>query len=110
MSKSKDLESIITKLDTNSLNDKDIDSDDLNLQQKRFEILRYEEDTNSRKNLAYWAATVVSIYLFTVLMMLLFNDSYIGLSDQVLSILLGTTTLNVLGLMYIVLKGYFKVK
>ncbi|WP_375579852.1 hypothetical protein ABWH96_01880 [Marivirga tractuosa] len=110
MSKKENLESILTKISYNALHDKDVDSDDLNLQQKRFEILRYNEDTNSRKKLAYWAATVVSIYLFLVLTILLFNNSFIKLSDQVLSILLGTTTLNVLGLMYIVLKGYFKVK
>lgn len=106
----KNLESILSKIGKNSLHDQDIDSDDLDLQKKRFENQRYKEDTESRKILAYWAAIVVSIYLLIVLMILILNHKYICLSDVVLSVLLGTTTLNVLGLMYIVLKGYFEVE
>ncbi len=104
------LESILSRIGYNSLHDQDIDSDDLDLQKKRYENLRYKEDTESRKKLAYWAATVVSIYLLCVLTILILNHQYIYLSDTVLSVLLGTTTLNVLGLMYIVLKGYFKIE
>lgn len=103
------LESILSRIGYNSLQDQDIDSDDLTLQKKRFENQRYKEDTESRKKLAYWAATVVSVYLLFVLIILILNYNIICLSDTVLSVLLGTTTLNVLGLMYIVLKGYFKV-
>ena len=39
--------------------------------------------------------------------LIMLNHNYFHLSEIVLSVLLGTTTLNVLGLMYIVLKGYF---
>jgi ABC-type transport system involved in cytochrome c biogenesis permease component len=108
MTEESNLESILSKIGYNSLHDQDIDSDDLTLQKKRFENKRYQEDTRSRKYLAYWAATIVSIYLIAVLIILVFNDKYVCLSDTVLSVLLGTTTFNVLGLMYIVLKGYFK--
>lgn len=103
------LESILSRIGYNSQQDQDIDSDDLDLQKKRFENQRYSQDTQSRKKLAYWAATVVSIYLLFVLVILVLNNNIICLSDTVLSVLLGTTTLNVLGLMYIVLKGYFNV-
>lgn len=104
------LSDLIANLNANTLQDQDIDSDDLTIQKKRREIenRRYEEDTRSRKILAYWAAWVVSIYILLVLAILVFNNNYVCLSDSVLSILLGTTTFNVLGLMYIVLKGYFK--
>ncbi len=104
------LESILSGIGANSLHDTDIDSDDLKLQEKRYKNERYRADTKSRKTLAYWAATVVSVYLISVLVILIINYNYICLSDAVLITLLGTTTLNVLGLMFIVLKGYFKVE
>ena len=87
-----------------------IDEKDLESQARRYENERYREDTESRKSLSLWARWVVSIYLNCVILILLFNFSYLHLSDAVLIALLGTTTLNVLGLMYIVLKGYFAAK
>lgn len=68
---------------------------------------RYRSDTQDRKWLAEWTATVVSFWLLLVLAILMSNNSF-GLSDSVLITLLGTTTLNVLGLSFIVLRGHFK--
>lgn len=66
---------------------------------------RYKANTKLREWLAKWAVTIVTIWLFLVLAILSLNDGRI--SDSVMIALLGTTTLNVLGLTYIVLKGYF---
>lgn len=68
---------------------------------------RYESDTDDRKWLAQWSATVVSMWLLATLMILCCNSERFHLSDTVLNVLLGTTTLNVLGLSFIVLKGLF---
>lgn len=107
---SRDLFEILSEIDQDTLQDQDIDSDDLNLQEKRYKNERYRDDTKNRSKLTTWASWVVSIYLGVVLLILIFNHHCICLSDTVLSVLLGTTTLNVLGLMYIVLKGYFQEK
>ena len=90
--------------------DIDIDSENLAIQKqlRRLEAMRYSSDTIDRKWLAKWTAIVVSVWLLTVLLILLFNKRHIGLGDTVLIALLGTTTLNVLGLSYIVLKGHFR--
>lgn len=87
----------------------DIDSETLSEQidLKRAQTDRYKSDTKDRKWLAEWSTTVVSLWLFFVLLILITNHEHLHLSDSVLNILLGTTTLNVLGLMYIVLKGHF---
>ncbi len=93
-----------------SKNDLDIDSDDLKAQveMKRLESYRYKSDTVDRKWLAIWTAGVVTLWLIAVIGILLYNKSQsIGLSDTVLVTLLGTTTLNVLGLSFIVLRGHF---
>lgn len=103
------LSDILKKMDKNSLEDQDIDSDELDLQKRRYENERYRDDTKSRRYLAYWAATVVTVYLLLVFVILFMNTTCLHLSDPVMIALLGTTTVNVLGLMYIVLKGYFKI-
>lgn len=69
---------------------------------------RYESDTNAREWLASWSATVVTIWLFFVLLTVVCNHDHFHLSDSVLNVLLGTTTLNVLGLSFIVLRGHFQ--
>lgn len=69
---------------------------------------RYSSDTTDRKWLAVWTAITVSMWLIAVIGILICNISKFHLSDTVLSVLLGTTTLNVLGLSYIVLRGHFQ--
>lgn len=65
---------------------------------------RYASDTTARNLLTIWASIIVTIWLTLALYIV----CRIKLSDTVKCMLLGTTTLNVLGLMYIVLKGYFR--
>jgi hypothetical protein len=88
--------------------DTDIDADDLIAQRRRFENQRYKEDTSHRKWLGVWTAIVVTCWLTAVLAILVYNERYICLSDTVLTSLLATTTLNVLGLSFIVLRGHFQ--
>lgn len=86
----------------------DVDALDASTQLALLRAERYKSNTQSRKWLAEWAAVIVTLWLTAVVIILCNNSSKkIGLSDTVLSVLLGTTTLNILGLMFIVLKGYF---
>jgi len=78
-------------------------------EQEKLKNERYKSDTFDRKWLAIWAAAIVSLWLAAVLFLLFFN-THIKTSDTVMVALLGTTTLNVLGLTYIVLKGHFEEK
>ena len=69
---------------------------------------RYAQDTKERKLLSHWVTIVVSLWLLFVLAILSLNRLLeLKLSDTVLCMLLGTTTINILGLAYIVLKGLF---
>lgn len=76
-------------------------------EKRKSELERYKSDTNDRRWLAEWAAFVVSFWLLLVLVMLVNSQRY-SLDSNVLITLLATTTVNVLGLMLIVLKGHFK--
>lgn len=89
--------------------DLDIDSDSLDEQKelKKAKTKRYRSDTFDRKWLAIWTAVVVSLWLGGVFYILCCNNDRICLSDSVMNVLLGTTTLNVLGLSFIVLRGHF---
>lgn len=109
------LDELLGNLPTSDLPtyDKDVDSDDLPKQilatqhEKLVEeVKRYRSDSSARKGLSIWAQIVVSLWLIAVIIILLVSN----LSDTVLVALLCTSTLNVLGLMYIVLRGYFNHK
>lgn len=107
---------ILQKQNITSESDIDIDSDDLHKQKESYDEEfkknksdRYRKDTIRKNNLARWVMWVISIYLlliFVLLFIIIFMFCK-PLSDVVIITLLGTTTINVLGLMYIVLKGYF---
>ncbi|WCM42460.1 hypothetical protein MG290_01960 [Flavobacterium sp. CBA20B-1] len=68
---------------------------------------RYNQNTKLRNKLACWAQDLVSTYLVLVFFLICLNHHLIKLSDEVLITLLGTTTINVLGLMYIAMKDLF---
>ncbi|MDA9129395.1 hypothetical protein N9J72_02885 [Candidatus Gracilibacteria bacterium] len=70
---------------------------------------RYSLDTWSRVGLTLWVGIVIPSYLYIVLE-LVYLSSELNISDSVLTVLLTTTTFNILGMMYIVLRGYFNVK
>jgi hypothetical protein len=78
--------------------DVDVDSFDLNKQK----AIRYNQDTKERRRLARWVRWVVSLWLTFVAFSLVFNNILcLKLSDTVMCMLLGTTTVNILGLAYI---------
>lgn len=68
---------------------------------------RFEKDTRWRCRLSWWVIAVDSLWLAAVLSILALNGGYLHLNDAVLITLLATTTANVLGLAFIVLKGLF---
>ena len=90
------------KAEKEQANWKNLDEQTKDLANKRF-----ASDTQKRNTLSTWAATLVSLWLISVLLILVGNTSTYKLESNVLVALLATTTLNVLGLMYIVLKGLF---
>lgn len=106
----KDLESVIEEKGSNANQTEfDLDSSDLGLQIAISRYERYKGDTKDRRWLAKWSVFVVLVWLLFVMIVLCFNNNYIGMSDTVLVTLLGTTTLNILGLSFIVLRGHFVV-
>ena len=82
------------------------DVDDLPIRRQINE--RYTQDTHFRKHLANWVMIIVPIWLFTVIVILILCGSCVIYFDkEILITLLATTTVNVLGVAYIVLKGIF---
>lgn len=77
------------------------------------------ENTQARRRLERWARRSIVTYLICVFMLLIlngltrviwpdiFNETNPLFSDSVLYVILSTTTVNILGLGYIVLKGHF---
>lgn len=82
------------------------DVDDMTMRQQRKE--RFTQDTRFRKYLAVWVMWIVPCWLVLVIAILFFcGFQKMSLDSKVLIALLATTTVNVLGLAYIVLKGIF---
>ena len=98
------------------LNDLDIQStaasnldgiDDMSLREQK--KVRYGQDTKYRSYLAIWVMWVVSVWLLCVIAIIgLCGFGTMHLDGTVLVTLLATTTVNVLGLAYIVLRGIFR--
>jgi uncharacterized membrane protein YkgB len=104
----KSLDDEIAAVSSNNPLFSDIDTNSVFQQKEILEALRYKSDTFDRKWLAKWTAWAVSIWLFLTLVIISLNSLLsLGLSDAVLITFLGTTTLNVLGLSFIVLRGHF---
>ncbi|MBO5225850.1 MAG: hypothetical protein J6B46_05545 [Parabacteroides sp.] len=100
-----DPERLNTSSESNIPTNDDIDSLDLKEQKRE----RYSQDTKYRKHLAIWVMWVVSIWLATVLLIIIAVAIWdLPMESNVQITLLATTTVNVLGLAYIVLKGIFK--
>ena len=71
-------------------------------------LIRYKQNTKYRKYFAIWVMCLVPAWLLLVLALLCCCAFELcSLPSSVLSVLLATTTANVLGLAYIVLKGIF---
>lgn len=93
-------------------NEKNIDQKQIEIQKEQLYQDRYEQKTNERRLFSKWVKWVSSIWLALVLLILFFQGfgsefKFFNLSDSVLITLLSTTTINVLGLSVIVLKGFF---
>jgi hypothetical protein len=84
------------------------DIDESDIEDQKLKSRRYRQDTDERKLLSHWVIWVVSTWLgITVLILVLNHPLCLKLSDAVCCMLLGTTTVNILGLAFIVLKGLF---
>jgi hypothetical protein len=70
-------------------------------------IKRYEQNTELRRGLAIMFTLTINGWLFAVFLILLTNSSSLKLSDSVLTTLLTTTTIQVLGMMVIILWDLF---
>ena len=69
---------------------------------------RFKQDTRQRRILVNWMMIVVTAWLFIVLLFTIFGNVWcLKIDNQVLITLLATTTINVLGLANIILKGLF---
>jgi hypothetical protein len=68
---------------------------------------RYELDTGLRRDLAVIFTITINAWLFVVFIVLLCNTDKLKLSDTVLVTLLSTTTIQVLGMMAIILYDLF---
>jgi hypothetical protein len=81
--------------------------DDMSLAEQK--AVRYGQDTKYRSHLAIWVMWIVPGWLVLVIVILgLCGFRVMELNTEVLITLLATTTVNVLGLAYIVLKGIFR--
>lgn len=80
--------------------------DDMSMRQQRKD--RFSQDTRFRKHLANWVMIIVPSWLVAVIVILMLcGFRVLEFNSEVLITLLATTTVNVLGLAYIVLKGIF---
>ena len=83
------------------------------------QLHRIVENTSARKRLEKWAKRIIVWYLITVFIIILLNNNgdkdtkswyLLSLSDSVLITLLSTTTVNIIGLGLIILRGHFYTK
>ena len=90
----------------NTIENSGNDPDSLNISEQKRK--RYEQNTLHRNFLVHWVAWVVSLWLLIVINVIIANAKLkLGMESEVQITLLATTTVNVLGLAYIVLKGLF---
>lgn len=83
-----------------------IDFDELSVNQQKAK--RYSQNTKYRRLFSNWVMWIVPLWLLGVFILVILCGIHIlTLSDKVLVALLATTTANILGLAYIVLKGMF---
>jgi hypothetical protein len=70
---------------------------------------RYDSDTKIRRWLAKSTQILIYLWMVAVVVILMCNERCFKLPSDVLIAILGTTTATVLGLAYIVLKGFFSI-
>lgn len=77
------------------------------LRRKRLANDHAEANLRFRRTILWWVIGVVSVYLGFVAVILSYIACKQGLSATVLIALLSTTTLNILGLPYVIIKSLF---
>ena len=72
-------------------------------------VSRFEVDTKLRRHLTYIFSIIIFLWLASVVSILYFNDYMLclNLSENVLITLLTTSSINVIGMMLIILKNLF---
>lgn len=86
----------------------DIDRQEIGEQEKQIKIERYKDDSRIRKSLSLWVRWVISLWLLSITVLLWLQSFGVTYLDTTIVVtLLGTTTLNILGLAFILLKGMF---
>jgi hypothetical protein len=100
-----DIKDLLTEgTDTSAVElEDDYDEMDLSWQKAR----RYALDTKLRVGLARWIQWLISIWLLLVMAVLVLSMFCGRIESSVLIALLTTTTVNILGLPFIILKGLF---
>ena len=88
---------------------KDVQKKDEGLREKKLHNDLKETEIELKKEICRWVKRVVSVYLVFVAVMLLIVAFYspAGLSEQVIIVLLTTTTINILGLPYMIIRSLF---
>jgi hypothetical protein len=76
---------------------------------KKLEIKSKEQDISMRKEYANKTFSLVCLYMIFVFLLIILacSTAVFNMSDNVLMVLLGTTTINVIGLFAIVMKNLF---
>ena len=96
------------------INDNNVDENSIDICKKLVKLHRTMENTKARIRLEKWTKRVICIYLFIVFLLVLMcaiklkicNYTFI-LSDTILITILSTTTVNVIGLAFILMRGHF---
>lgn len=90
------------------------DDKSINQSQELVKLHRVIENTKARRRLETWSLRVIVVYLIIVLILVVSNYLYTGWFDAVMVIpenvmiaILTTTTVNIIGLGLIVLRGHF---
>ena len=98
-----------------------VDKDTLQAGKDLLHLQRDVENTRARRRLERWACIVIVVYLTSVFLLILLNglsmvwkpnifDEHGFISDNIMTIILSTTTINIIGLVVIVLRGHFENK
>ena len=88
----------------------EIQVNEFNLELEVAKISRFISNTTLRKQMSYWAASIVTLWLIFVGYVIISNNNKFCLSDGVLKILITTTTINVIGIILICFRDLFNGK
>lgn len=93
--------------DSETLEEAENNTATLNSHLKDAQVKRFLTDTSLRTVLVYFFSIVILLWLASVMVVVFLNDSFVKLSDNVMTVLLTTTTINVIGMMLIILRNLF---